>query len=156
MVTFRRLGLPLSSNIPLSEDERLANIHTSVGNSFIDMGDDYFTRGKPHPMIEPSLRNERIITDALREDTAVMLLDVETGYGSHPDPAGVLLKAVTEAKRRLDGRQVLWIASVVGTEGDPQGLADQARRLSDAGFVVTLSNVRAARLAAEVVKGGRQ
>ncbi|MDR0350217.1 MAG: acyl-CoA synthetase FdrA, partial [Coriobacteriales bacterium] len=156
MVTFRRLGLAISSNIPMSADERLEDVHTSVGNSFIDMGDDYFTRGKPHPMIEPSLRNERIITDALKKDTAVMLLDVETGYGSHPDPAGVLLEAVAEAKRRLGERQVLWIASIVGAEGDPQGLAEQAWRLNEAGFVVTLSNVRAARLAAELVEGGRR
>jgi succinyl-CoA synthetase alpha subunit len=152
MVTFRACGLPISSNIPLADDERLADVHVSEGNTFIDMGDDYFTRGKPHPMIEPSLRNQRIIDDALLPDTAVMLLDVELGYGSHPDPAGVLLEAVTEAKRRLGERQLLWIASIVGTAGDPQGLEDQAERLREAGFVVTLSNVRAARLAAEIVQ----
>jgi succinyl-CoA synthetase alpha subunit len=153
MVYFRSLDLPIRSNIPLSESERLEDVHQSVGNTFIDMGDDYFTRGKPHPMIDPSLRNKRIVEDALLNDTAVMLVDVELGYGSHPDPAGVLVEAVDEANARLadEGRTVVWIASVIGTEGDPQGFAQQCNRLLDAGMLVSISNIRAARLAARAV-----
>jgi succinyl-CoA synthetase alpha subunit len=159
MVTFRNLGIPMRSNIPLSEVERLADVGTSEGSTFIDMGDDYFTRGKPHPMIDPSLRNKRIVADALMPDTAVMLVDVELGYGSHPDPAGILVEAVREANRRLaetspDGRGILWIASLIGTRGDPQGFEDQTRKLLEAGFVVSESNVRAARLAASVIQEG--
>jgi succinyl-CoA synthetase alpha subunit len=154
MVTFRSAGIPIHSNIPLAEDERLADVYTSEGNTFIDMGDDFFTRGKPHPMIEPSLRNERIVADALLPDTAVMLLDVELGYGSHPDPAGVLLEAVSEAQEKLGERKVLWIASIIGTKNDPQGFDAQIKKLIDAGFVVTESNIRAARLSAEMAKGG--
>lgn len=153
MITFRRKGIPIRSNIPLAEDERLADVHTSVGNTFIDMGDDYFTRGKPHPMIDPSLRNKRVVADALLPDTAVMLLDVELGYGSHPDPAGVAAEAVREAKKKLGGREVLWIASVIGTRGDPQGFDSQIGKLLEAGFVVTESNVRAAELAASLAAG---
>ncbi len=155
MVTFRSMGIPIRSNIPLSEGEKLQDIHRSEGNTFVDMGDDYFTKGKPHPMIDPSLRNKRVVTDALLHDTAVMLLDVELGYGSHPDPAGVAVAAMQEAKEKLGGREVLWIASVIGTEGDPQGYSAQMQILKNAGFVVTLSNVRAARLAASVVQKGR-
>lgn len=154
MVTFRVLHIPIRSNIPLSQEEALSDLHLSEGNAFLDMGDDYFTKGKPHPMIEPSLRNRRIVTDALLPDTAVMLVDVELGYGSHPDPAGVLLEAVQEAKQRLGEQEVLWIASVIGVPGDPQGYEGQMQKLLDAGFVVTLSNVRAARLAASVVQEG--
>ncbi len=152
MVTFRTLKIPIRSNISLSKEEALPHIHRSEGNTFLDMGDDYFTRGKPHPMIEPSLRNKRIVADALLPDTAVMLLDVELGYGSHPDPAGVAIAAMMEAKSKLQGCEVLWIASVIGTPGDPQGYEEQMKKLADAGFVVTLSNVRAARLAASVVR----
>lgn len=155
MVTFRALGIPIRSNIPLSPEEALPDLHQSVGNTFLDMGDDYFTRGKPHPMIDPSLRNARIVQDALMPDTAVMLLDVELGYGSHPDPAGVAVQAVDEAKRLLGNRQVLWIASVVGTAGDPQGYGAQIQKLLDAGFIVSLSNVRAVKLAARAVGGER-
>jgi len=153
MVYFRSLGLPITSNIPLSDEERLADVHTSVGNTFIDMGDDYFTSGKPHPMIDPSLRNKRIINDALLPDTAVMLVDVELGYGSHPDPAGVVVEAVNEANERLarEGRTVLWIASVIGTAKDPQGFEAQCGKLLGAGMIVSVSNIRTARLAARAV-----
>ncbi len=159
MVYFRGAGLPITSNIPLSDDERLEDVHQSKGNTFIDMGDDYFTRGKPHPMIDPSLRNKRIVNDALLPDTAVMLIDIELGYGSHPDPSGVLVEAVDEANARLaeQGRKVLWIASVIGTAGDPQGFDAQCRKLVDAGMIVSVSNIRAARLAARALTAeGRQ
>ena len=154
MVTFRSIGIPIRSNIPLSKEEGLIDIHRSEGNTFLDMGDDYFTKGKPHPMIDPALRNKRVVADALLPDTAVMLLDVELGYGSHPDPAGIAVQAMREAKGKLRNREVLWIASVIATPGDPQGYEQQMKTLLDAGFVVTLSNVRAARLAASVVQEG--
>jgi thiazole synthase ThiGH ThiG subunit len=131
----------------MSPDEQLADIHKSTGNTFIDMGDDYFTRGKPHPMIEPSLRNKRIIQDAQEPDTVVMLIDIVIGHGSHEDPAGVAVQAAIESGRD----DVLWIASIVGTDADPQKLSRQAKKLTDAGFVVTESNVRAATLAASLV-----
>jgi succinyl-CoA synthetase alpha subunit len=160
MVYFRGSGLSIRSNIPLSDDERLQDVHRSVGNTFIDMGDDYFTRGKPHPMIDPSLRNKRIVQDALDPETAVMFVDLELGYGSHPDPAGILAQAVDEANARLkeEGRTVLWIASVIGTAGDPQGLDAQCNRLLDAGMTVSVSNIRAARLAARALptEGGQR
>jgi FdrA protein len=160
MTVFRRRGVPMYSNIPLSEEERLESIDKSRGNTFIDMGDDYFTRGKPHPMIEPGLRTNRIIQDALDPETAVMLLDVVLGHGSHPDPAGVAAEAAVEANRRLreQGRKVLWIAALVGTDEDPQGYDSQKQKLKDAGFVICESNVRAAELAASLAarfeKGG--
>lgn len=154
MTLFRREGIPIRSNIPLSEGERLEDVHTSVGNTFVDMGDDFFTRGRPHPMIDPALRNERAVRDALLPDTAAVLLDVVLGYGSHPDPAGAAAEAARQANARLGGRKILWIAAVVGTEADPQGFEGQIRKLLDAGFVVTVSSIRAAKLAAEIAKGG--
>ena len=152
MITFRRNKVTLRSNIPISENERLKDIHKSEGNTFIDMGDDYFTRGKPHPMIDPSLRNRRIVQDALESDTAAIMLDFVLGHGSHPDPAGVALEAVNEAKAALDktGRKILWLASVVGTQNDPQNYREQITKLLDAGFIVSESNVRLARLAAKI------
>jgi succinyl-CoA synthetase alpha subunit len=154
MVTFRRHGISIKSNIPLDEGEELKDVHISEGNTFIDMGDDYFTKGKPHPMIEPSLRNKRIVADALLPDTAVMLMDLELGYGSHPDPAGILIEAVKEAKREMDGRSVLWLASVIGAKCDPQGFSDQTLKLLNEGFIISESNVRAAELAARIIKEG--
>jgi len=150
MITFRRKHIPLRSNIPISENERLASVHKSEGNTFIDMGDDYFTKGKPHPMIDPSLRNKRIVQDALENDTAAIMLDFVLGHGSHPDPAGVALVAVNEAKAALKDRKILWLASVVGTKDDPQNYREQIDKLLDAGFIVSESNVRLAALAAGV------
>ena len=150
MITFRRNNIALHSNIPISENERLENVHKSEGNAFIDMGDDYFTKGKPHPMIDPSLRNKRIVQDALESDTAAVMLDFVLGHGSHPDPAGIALEAVNEAKTALKDRKILWLASVVGTKADPQNYQKQIDKLLNAGFIVSESNVRLARLAATI------
>ena len=150
MITFRRNHVAFRSNIPISENERLADIHKSEGNTFIDMGDDYFTKGKPHPMIDPSLRNKRIVQDALESDTAAILLDFVLGHGAHPDPVGVALTAVDEAKAALGDRKILWLASVVGTKDDPQNYREQINKLLAAGFIVSESNVRLARLAASI------
>jgi succinyl-CoA synthetase alpha subunit len=150
MITFRRSNVAFRSNIPISENERLKDIHKSEGNSFIDMGDDYFTRGKPHPMIDPSLRNKRIVQDALEPDTAAVLLDFVLGHGSHADPVGVALEAVNEARAALKDRKILWLASVVGVRDDPQNYQEQINRLLEAGFIVSESNVRLARLAASI------
>ena len=67
-------------------------------NTIIDMGDDYFTNGKPHPMIEPTIRLDRIVKEAEDEETAVILLDFELGYGSHDDPVGVTVDSIIKAK----------------------------------------------------------
>jgi len=151
MITFRRAGIPFRSNIPLAESERLSDTGRSEGNTFIDMGDDDFTRGKPHPMIDPSLRNKRIVRDAALPDTLALLLDFVLGPGSHPDPAGVALEAVAEARAAMKGRDVVWLASVVGTEADPQNYREQIDKLKAAGFIVSESNVALASLAASLV-----
>ena len=144
MTVFRRKGIPYAFNTVTAPGAGPAGGHT-----FIDMGDDAFTKGKPHPMIEPALRNERIVQDARMPDTAVMLIDIVLGHGCHADPAGLAVKAARDADRR----DILWIASLVGADGDPQDLHKQAETLLQAGFVVTESNARAATLAAEVVLG---
>lgn len=153
MTLFRRWNIPMFSNIPLNEIETLDDVEKSQGNTFLDLGDDYFTRGKPHPMIEPSLRTKRIIDDALDKETAVMLLDVELGYGCHPDPAGVVVYGAQEANKKLkmENRSVLWIAALIGAAADPQNMQEQINKLEDAGFVIYESNVRAAELAASIV-----
>jgi hypothetical protein len=101
-------------------------------------------------MIDPSLRNKRIVQDALLPDTAAILLDFVLGHGAHPDPVGVALIAVNEAKAALKNRKILWLASVVGTKEDPQGYREQINKLLEAGFIVSESNVRMARLAASI------
>ena len=87
------------SNTPIQKEEKIANVWKSQGHTVIDLGDDLFTQGRPHPMIDFRLRNERIIQEAQDPETAVILLDIVLGYGSHMDPAGELLPAIREAQK---------------------------------------------------------
>jgi len=121
----------------------------------LDLGDDEFTVGRPHPMIDPRLRTEHIAALADDPAVAVLLLDVVLGYGSHLDPAGALAPTIVEARRRAAaaGRHLAVVASVCGTEADPQGLGRQEQILADAGVLLASSNARAARLAAGIAAG---
>lgn len=140
----------VNSNTPVEPGDRLADVWTSRGHTVIDLGDDLFTRGRPHPMIDHRLRNERILKEAADPQVAVILLDVVLGYGSHPNPAGemapVLHKALDLASKA--GRQVVIIGFVCGTVSDPQNLSQQEQTLQDAGMVLAESNAQAVRMAA--------
>ena len=123
-------------------------------HSLLDLGDDEYTVGRPHPMIDFRLRNERITDAADDPSTAVILLDVVLGYGSHPDPAAELVPVIEAARARTAraGSELIVIGSVCGTAGDPQGLEGQESRLSAAGMRLAPSNARAARLALRVAR----
>lgn len=117
----------------------------------IDFGDDVYTRGRAHPMIDPRIRNEKILEAGRNPETSVILFDVVIGFGAHEDPAGSLVEVLSTL--RNEGRQVALIASVCGTEGDPQGYTAQRRILEEAGVQVAASNAEAAVWAAKIVKG---
>lgn len=141
------------SNTPLRPEGRLGDVWKSIGHSAIDFGDDLFTHGRPHPMIDFRLRNERILQEARDPETAVILLDVVLGYGAHPDPAGELVPAIKEARRIAHSakRNLVFVGSVCGTDEDPQGLSRQEARLREVGVILTDSNAQAARLSAAIV-----
>ena len=105
-------------------------------------------------MIDHDLRIRRLLQEAADPEVAVLLLDVVLGYGAHPDPAGELGPAVYQARAQAAhaGRDLVVVASVTGTQDDPQGLNQQAQLLEEAGAVVTPCNAAAARLAGEIVK----
>jgi FdrA protein len=147
----------VSSNISKDAGEKMANLNQSVGHAFIDLGDDAFTVGKPHPMIDPSLRDARLLQEAQDPSTAVILLDVVLGYGSHADPAGVTLAAIQKARKQAaaEGREVCFVAYVCGTGTDFQDKAAQEAKLAAEGVLLTESNAKAARLAAQIVEGGQ-
>lgn len=127
----------------------------SVGHRFVDLGDDEYTLGRPHPMIEPGLRDPHIAAAAADPGVAVILLDVVLGCGSHLDPAGVALPAILEARKvaAAAGREIAFVAYVCGTDKDPQDLREQERKLTDAGVVIAGSNAAAARLAMKLAAG---
>ena len=145
------------SNAPVDPRMRLADVHQSRGHTLIDLGDDEFTRGRPHPMIDFRLRNERILAEARDPEVAVILLDVMLGYGAHADPAGELAPVLAKARAlaRKAGRNLAVVGFVCGTEEDPQGLARQEQGLRAAGMLLTESNAQAARLAASIAGGRR-
>jgi len=132
------------SNIPLDADHGLpapAGVHVCL-----DLGEEEFTLGRPHPMIDPAARREIMQDQALGPDVAVVLLDVVLGYGSHPDPAGDI--AGTCADIVAGGAAV--VAYVLGTRADPQGYDAQRARLEEAGVIVTETAARAACTAAAI------
>jgi len=114
----------------------------------VDLGDERFTQGRAHPMIDPTLRVSMLKEQAQDPAVGVLLLDVVLGYGAHPDPAGELAEAIRDGLERRAG-DLSVIAFVCGAQDDPQGLESQVALLADAGVVVTRSNGHAARLALE-------
>ena len=151
-----RAGLEVRANLHKKGALRVDGVEPVPGHVLLDLGDDVFTRGRPHPMIEPVLRNERLAVEIVDPAAAVLLFDCVIGYGSHADPAGVLAEGVDQARRRAHGRELVAIASVTGTDGDPQGYEAQVRRLTDAGVTVETDNRRAALFAAAVLgRAGR-
>lgn len=148
---FRRAGLTVRSNAPI--DPALHVDRGDDGHVFLDLGADEFTRGRPHPMIDARLRRERIIVAGDDPSTAVVLLDVLLGYAAAPDPGGDLVEAIEHARAsaRSRGGELVVIASVTGTDGDPQGLERQTSALRASGAIVRSSSADAARLAAAVI-----
>lgn len=139
------------SNIATSKEMMLSNVEVSMGNTVLDLGEDYFTDGKPHPMIDPSLRTQRMIRDAKDESTKIILFDCVIGYGSHENPAAPIIEAMNAvAAFRPD---ILFIGSVTGTEGDPQTRSVQVQSLTAAGAIVLPTNIQAARFAATALEG---
>ncbi len=137
----------LSSNIPLAGHRHLDADLASNGHTFIDFGDDQLTVGRPHPMIDPSPRLERLERELADSECAVVLLDVVLGYAAHADPATDLAAVIAASDTPV-------VVSLIGTRDDPQGLEPTAARLVEAGAVVHASNAAAAREAVSLVSGG--
>jgi len=154
LVLLRRYVGPIWSNTPLRPEESLDPVTRSRDHTVIDMGGDDFTQGRLHPMIDPALRLQRLEQEALDGSTAVVLFDVVLGYGAHPDPASVYAPVIARllAQARGAGRHLSVVASLCGTEGDPQDAAAQRAAFIDAGVLVEKSNARAVRLAGLIME----
>jgi FdrA protein len=153
-IAAERLG-PIASNTPLQAAWALGADLRAPGHLMIDFGDDRLTAGRPHPMIDQSLRLERIEQEGFDPACAVLLLDVVLGYGAHPDPAHELAPAIAAARDRAhtDGRDLAVVVSLVGSRSDPQGRDVTVKSLVAAGASVHLSNASATRTAVDLVEG---
>lgn len=138
------------SNIATDKKYNLDNPQISKENTVVDMGEDFFTDGQPHPMIDPNQRSLRIIKDAKDKDTAVILFDCVLGYGSHDNPADSIVKAIKEVKKNR-GETIVFVGSVTGTDRDPQNQVNQEKILNEAGAIVLPTNAQAAEFVVALV-----
>jgi FdrA protein len=137
------------ANAPLDKDFRLADSLVSQAHTIVDLGEDEFTVGRLHPMMDNDLRIRRLEVEASDPQVAVILLDVVLGYGAHPNPAGELAPAIARARSKAEEskRYLEVVAVITGTDEDPQDLDIQTAQLEGAGAVVFTSNDDAARYA---------
>lgn len=145
-IVLLRAGLSVASNAPVPGAGTLDK--NGAAHRMIDLGDDQYTQGRPHPMIEPAIREEPLRHAFNDPSVGIVLVDVVLGYGAHPDPAGQLVEIMAQLQK-LDGPAV--IASVTGTEQDPQGYSAQVETLRRAGIVVAACNADAAQLAVSLL-----
>ena len=139
------------SNTPIKGCYKLDDVYKSSGHCILDLGDDDFTRGKAHPMIDPGYRSERLIQEYTDEKTGLILLDIVLGYGSHPDMAGEMINAIGRAKARTD-RDPVVAACLCGTQDDPQNYDQQKAKLEEIGVLVFPTNVAMVKFAAKCLE----
>jgi FdrA protein len=145
-VVLQRSGHTVVSNAPIPGVAALGAMRDA--HAMIDLGDDHFTRGRPHPMIEPATRDAPLAEALADKAVGAVLVDVILGWGAHTDPAGELVRAL--GARPPNGPAI--VTSVTGTEADPQVRSAQVRKLAEAGVVVAPSNAAAAGLALQCVR----
>lgn len=148
-----REGYRIHSNIPLLPELKLVDVHISVEHSCIDLGDDDFTVGKPHPMIDPVARVERLPKEVSDPEVAIVLMDFVLGYGSHIDPAGEMLESIIAAKKVMknNNKYLCVIGYICGTDRDPQNYKLQSQKLESAGVILMPSNAQAVKLSALIL-----
>lgn len=142
----------VNSNVPLDPKLRLADSWKSVGHTIVDLGEDEFTVGRPHPQIDFSLRNKRILEEARDKSVAIIYLDVVIGYGTNLSPGEELAPVIAKAKQ---AGNALVVVMVTGTDKDPQNKSKIVKMYKDAGAVVLERNASASRLAGYILQNPR-
>lgn len=141
------------SNMRIPGCEMLADPTKSTDNTVIDLADDFFTLGKPHAMIDPETKNLRMLEESRDPEASVFLLDFVLGYGINEDPVGNTLDYIRQSRENAarEDRHISFVASVTGTDEDPQQRRKQVKMLEDAGVFVLPTNAAAVRVAAEII-----
>ena len=149
-VILRAAGEKVASNAPVPGVPGLDENHG--GHTVIDLGADEYTRGKPHPMIDPTVRDAAILEAMSDPAIGIVLVDIVIGFGAHEDPASHLVNSLPEDRANTP----VIIASVTGTEDDPQILSVQTEKLRQAGVIVAPSNAAAASVAVACLRVSEQ
>lgn len=134
VLALQNILYPLLTNTPISNDQSLISPPPQNAHILLDLGEDEFTVGRLHPMIDNDLRIRRLRQEASDPEVGVILLDIVLGEGAHPDPAGELAPVIAEI--RAQGLEIVVV--VVGTENDPQNMPAQIEKLQAAGAKVFL------------------
>lgn len=145
--------LDVHSNVALRKDLKLEYPAKSASHCCVDLGEDEFTQGRPHPIIDLGLRIERLAEDMNDPSVKAIILDVVLGYGANRDPAGELAQAFSRMREGLDDGGPVVIAHVCGTDNDPQSMSEQEEKLREAGVFLFPTNAQAARAALAVIQG---
>ena len=141
------------SNIQRDPAKVIGPTALSKEHTFLDMGDDDFTNGRPHPMIDPSLRLKRLVEEAKDPSVGVIIMDFVLGFGSHQDPVGVTIPAIIEAKEiaAARGHHLEIVGYVLGTDLDTPNMAEQIAQLEEVGVTISSSSTNLGLLAREFV-----
>lgn len=136
------------SNIAKDPKHKLTDIFNTKGHRVIDFGSDEFTQGRPHPMIDPSIRIEYFEKLASDKSIGVIALDFILGYGAHDDPVSMMLPSIKKAqeKAKLEGRHLEILGFVLGTDEDKQNFSKQCKLLDENGITWASSSVNTALL----------
>lgn len=144
------------SNTPLKDNLQLADAFRSSNHTVVDLGAEVYTKGRPHPMIDPTLRRLRLREESKDEKVAVIMMDFMLGYGCHPDPVGAHIETIMKSKEiaEIDGRHLNIVAHVCGTSSDPQSFEAQVEKLRNLGVLVLPTNALMSILAGAVALRG--
>ncbi|MBG3020898.1 acyl-CoA synthetase FdrA [Proteus mirabilis] len=140
-------------NVEVDNEHKQGTMLDADGHKIIDMGDDFYTQGKPHPMIDPSTRNKFISELSNKTEAGVLLVDFVIGYGATQDPAGALIQEIKKLNEKRDeANPLITIATITGTEDDPQNRSEQQKQLKEAGIIVMDTLPEAVLLAKELIQ----
>ena len=153
-------GIPIRdiySNVPIDGSRVLPNTSKSYMNSVIDLGEEEFTEGRAHPMIDPTIRKLRLLDESMDSKVAVIMLDFVLGYGSNSDPVGAIINEIRNAKTNAErqGRYLSIVAYVCGTKRDPQNYEFSMQLLKRSGVIVMPTNAFATIASATIASRGR-
>ncbi|MBR3742893.1 MAG: FdrA family protein [Clostridia bacterium] len=145
---------PVYSNSPTKPEWTIQAGQIGHENTFMDYGEEEFTVGRAHPIIDLSVRKNALGEIAAQPETAVVLLDLILTPPGHPDPAEAMLEEIRPLQQKAcaEGRELIFVASVLGTDADLQNVTLQRKKLEDAGVLVCKTNNRAAMLAGLIIR----
>lgn len=141
------------SNVTKDKAHMLADVFKSQGHTLLDLGDDFFTTGRAHPMIDPTIRLSRIKEECEDPECAVILLDFEIGYGSNENPVGTTIDVIREGMElaKARGREIKFVTYVLGTDADMQNKRQQEKQLAECGCLIAESNLEAVKMACRLI-----